>query len=149
MSCHAVSTHTDAEPAQKQVSVATGAESETVMAAGEPESVSPAAEHGAVQQAAEHHSTFQLAAAASTEAGASDDFDSWCPVKAVPYPSACTAPVTGGDRLSAGMVSGGLTKGVPHGQQSQVCSGAHVALQRQPLHCRHCKVGMPTCAMHV
>ncbi len=154
-SSHAVSTHADAEPAQQQVSVAAGAvptaaESETVMAAGELELVSPAAECEAMQHAAQQHSTSQPAAtaaavAAATEAAASDDFDTWCPVTAVPYPSACTAPVTGGDRLSAGTVSGGVTEGVLPGQQSQVCSGAHVALQRQPQRCRHCEVGLPLC----
>ncbi len=153
MTSHAVSTHTDAQPAQKQVSVAAGAvptaaESDTVMATGELESVSPAAECEAMQQAGEHHSLLQPAAAA-TAAAASDDFDSWCPVTAVPYPSACTAPVTGGDRLSAGMVTGGLAEAVLHGEQSQVCSGAHVALQRQLQLCRHCEVGMPAHAMDV
>ncbi len=151
-------THTDAERAQQQVSVATGAVPtaavfETVMAACQPESVSPAAECKTMQQAAEHQSILQpaaaAAAAAATEAGTSEDFDSWCPVTAVPYPSACTAPVTGGDRLSAGMVSGVLAEAVLPGQQRQVCSGAHVALQRQPQRCRHCEVGVPTCAMYV
>ena len=165
MSTHAVSTHTDAEPAQQQVSVAIGAVptaagTETVTAAGELESVSPAAECEAMQQAAEQQSVLQPAAAAATAAAAtaaaataaaaaSDDFDSWCPVTAVPYASACTAPVTGGDRLSAGMVSGGLAEGVLPGQQRQVCHGAHVALQRQPQRCRHCEVGVPNHAVYV
>ncbi|DBA92887.1 TPA: hypothetical protein ACH3X1_003057 [Trebouxia sp. C0004] len=135
-------THTDA---QQQVSIAavavpTAAESETVTAAGEPESVSPAAECETMQQAAEQQSMLQPPpAAAATEAGASNDFDSWCPVTAVPYPSACTAPVTGGNRLSARIVSGVLAEADVPGQQSQVCGGAHVALQRQPQRCRHCE----------
>ena len=157
---HAVSTHTHAAPAQHQVSLAAGAvptaaESETVTAAGELESASPAAECETMQQAAEHHFMMQpaaaaaAAAAAATEAGASDDFDSWCPVTAVPYPSACTAPVAGGDRLSAGMMSGGRAEGLLPGQQSQVCSGAHVALQKQSPRCRLCEVGMPIHAVCV
>ncbi|DBA66516.1 TPA: hypothetical protein ACH3X2_002486 [Trebouxia sp. C0005] len=141
MASHAVSTHTDAEAAQQQVSVAAGAvptaaEPETVTAAGEPASVSPAPEFETMQQAAEQQSMLQSAAAATaaaaTEAGASDDFDSWCPVTALPYPSTCTAPVTGGDRLSAGVVLGGLAEAALPGQQSQVCGGARAFQTKVP-----------------